>query len=100
MMTDTTDTTSHVIIKLLKTLDELAFEQFGRPQQIQLRMALIRCRMSDLPEPVGEWERASGDSVCPVCNEYFGAHPMDWREIGCGDVPFLKILCNGRRVKL
>ncbi len=94
------DATGQVIERLLATLDPLTRQQFGKPEQICLKRSLDRCGLSDIPEPVGEFERASGEYVCEICGQEYFAHPMDWRVIGHGDVPFLNILCNGRRVKL
>jgi len=44
--------------------------------------------------------RASGDCVCDVCGDQYRHHPHDMKQLGYGDEPFLRVLCNGRRVKL
>ena len=61
-----------------------------------------RVGMSIYPDVVGDpnGERADGRCLCPVCGEEYAVHPDDWRLIGYGNVPFLVILCDGRRVKL
>lgn len=58
--------------------------------------------MSHYPPLSGDpsGERCSGDMLCDVCGQEYTVHPMDWRVIGYGDVPFLNVLCDGRRVKL
>lgn len=40
------------------------------------------------------------DCLCERCGQPFAHHPMDWRVIGYGNVPFLNVLCGGERVKL
>jgi len=44
--------------------------------------------------------RASGDCVCEVCGDQYRHHPHDMKQLGYNDEPFLRVLCNGRRVKL
>lgn len=50
--------------------------------------------------------RASGDCVCRVCNKTYRNHPYDEKILsGIADWdgkfrPFLRIICDGTRVKL
>lgn len=88
--------------RLRLALDPAAREEFGEPEEIILRRAMTQCGMSDYPPVSGDpsGTRASGDCICEKCGQTFYAHPMDWRVIGYGNVPFLNVLCNGERVKL
>jgi hypothetical protein len=44
--------------------------------------------------------RASGDVVCEECGDTYYHHPRDMRQLSDLDLPFLRVLCDGRRVKL
>lgn len=50
-----------------------------------------------LPE---SFVRASGESICPTCSKKYYDHPLDQETLDYQDRPFLRILCNGLRVKL
>ncbi len=43
---------------------------------------------------------ASGESICKACCRKYYAHPPDLDTLDNQNRPFLKILCNGLRVKL
>jgi len=47
-----------------------------------------------------EFSLACGDCVCEQCKKLYVDHPMDWDILDFQDLPFLNILCDGRRVKL
>lgn len=91
-----------VIPNLKQSMDVAALREFGEIEQMILRHWMEKCGLEELPPPVGDLhgERCSGDMVCETCGELYYAHPMDWRVIGYGHVPFLNVLCDGRRVKL
>lgn len=90
------------IEKVKGLLDPAAREQFRELEQWMLDRALRECGLEEYPAVSGDpsGERASDDMLCQVCGKDYLTHPMDWRLIGYGDVPFLNILCDGRRVKL
>lgn len=44
--------------------------------------------------------RASGDCVCVLCGKEYRKHPHDMDDLGYDGEPFLRLLCDGRRVKL
>ena len=44
--------------------------------------------------------RASGDSICEICGEEFRNHSVDKSQRDWDGNTFLRILCNGDRVKL
>lgn len=48
----------------------------------------------------GEVTRMSGEALCPVCSHPALSHPMCDRIKDQDNVPFLHVLCDGRRVKL
>lgn len=60
------------------------------------------------PKPVGDWFRASGDCLCPVCLGEYRLHPEaesvykdpNHYEFSPGELLSLKLLCNGWRVHL
>lgn len=87
---------------LAETLDPKARREFGLVERRILIASLEKVGMLIYPTVSGspEGERASGDMLCYFCGQEYFAHPMDWRVIGFGDVPFLNVLCDGRRVKL
>jgi hypothetical protein len=51
------------------------------------------------PNPRDLFIRACGDSVC-VCGQDYYSHPPDWQELSYQRQPFLRVLCDGTRVKL
>lgn len=85
-----------------RSLSGAARGNFGRIERMLLVRAMRAVGMQRYPDVVGDpsGERAHGECLCDVCGKEFFAHPMDWRLIGYGDVPFLNVLCDGRRVKL
>lgn len=52
--------------------------------------------------PTGESKivRASGDAICPECGEPYRKHPHDEEILDYDDRPFLRIACDGTRLKL
>ena len=88
--------------KLIASLDPQVRQEFREIEQCMLVRSMDACGMEGYPPVVGpkEGERASGDMVCEQCGLEYAAHPLDWRVIGYGNVPFLNVLCDGRRVKL
>ena len=44
--------------------------------------------------------RASGECICDKCGKEYWRHPRDKENLDFHGEPFLKILCNGDRVKL
>lgn len=49
--------------------------------------------------------RASGECICPACKLPYRKHPFDTKVFGLEDhngvrQPFLRVLCDGTRVKL
>ena len=87
---------------LLMSMDKAARLEFREFEQLTLRRSMALCGMSELPEVTGEpnGERCSGQTICEKCGQDYFSHPMDWRQIGYGNVPFNNILCSGKRVKL
>jgi len=84
-------------------LDTLAAKhQFGKYERLTLKHDMEACGMTRYPAVTGDpdGERASAFMVCETCGRDYGAHPMDWRVIGYGGMPFLNVLCDGRRIKL
>lgn len=49
-----------------------------------------------------EFRRAGGDVICDTCGKPYRKHPMDERPeaLSYQGEPFLRVLCNGERVKL
>jgi len=90
------------ISQLVASLDPVTRQAFGPMEQFSLEKSLTRCGMTCYP-PAPEHEvfdRADGLVFCNTCGQEYAQHPMDWRVIGYGNVPFLNVLCDGRRVKL
>jgi hypothetical protein len=44
--------------------------------------------------------RCSGDCVCDVCGDEYRHHPHDMKELDHNGEPFLRVRCDGRRLKL
>ena len=85
---------------LVNQLDDRSLLEFGIVERICLLRSMQQCLMTRLPDPTSDCDRCSGDFICDECDQPFFSHPLDWRVIGYGNVPFLNILCDGRRVKL
>jgi len=64
----------------------------------QLALAVL----AETEEQLVEFKRAGADCVCPTCLSNYREHPLDRRPEARGDndQPFLRVLCNGERVKL
>jgi hypothetical protein len=90
------------IARVRKSLPDEALANFRPMEERSLRLAMLRCGLKRYPDRSGPWEgfRASGQMVCEKCDCDYYSHPMDWRIIGHGNVPYLHVLCDGRRVKL
>ena len=85
-----------------KDLPPEAAQEFGPIERVCLEQSMLLCGMEEYPALVGDpsGERCSGEMICEKCGQEYFVHPMDWRVIGYGNVPFLNVLCDGRRVKL
>lgn len=90
------------LANLRATMDEATRSEFGDIEELMLLRSMERVGMREYPEVAGDpcGFRACGDVLCDTCGHSYADHPMDWRMIGYGNVPFLNILCGGRRVKL
>lgn len=88
--------------QLAAGLDPSARKEFSDAYRRILLLSMERCGMTEYPPVRGEpdYDRASGDMVCSMCDCHYHEHPLDWRLIGYGNVPFLVVLCDGSRVKL
>jgi len=51
-------------------------------------------------EPSESFIRASGDVTCAVCGDYYRHHPSDMKQVDHDGHPFLRVRCDGRRLKL
>lgn len=58
--------------------------------------------LGETEEPTVPYRRAGGGSVCPSCFSRYREHPLDRRPEAMSDTeePWLRVLCNGERVKL
>lgn len=90
------------LASLRRSLDAATLAEFTEIDAITLVRAMDKCGMDGYPQRIGRFdgERASGEQICEVCGQDYYSHPLDWRIIGYGNVPFLNILCTGERVKL
>jgi hypothetical protein len=54
------------------------------------------------PQPSNgtDFRRASGWVTCSDCGKMYFDHPHDTEQLGYDSKPFLRVLCNGDRVKL
>ena len=88
--------------ELIASLDQQARQEFREIDQCMLVRSMDACGMEQYPQLSGpaEGERTNCNMICEQCGLEYGTHPMDWRVIGYGNVPFLTVLCDGRRVKL
>ena len=83
-------------------IEPTAVFNFGPMEKVCLIRSMRACNMTEYPPVSGDpdGERVSGQLICEKCGKDYYSHPMDWRVIGYGNVPFLNVLCDGRRVKL
>lgn len=90
------------IERLRASLDPAARAEFGYPEEVILRRSMEKVGMTEYPPLEGDHngDRSYGDAICEDCECTYWQHPPDWRVIGYGNVPFLNVLCDGRRVKL
>ncbi len=96
------DALENWIATLRQSFPPAVQQEFGVLEQLALHQQMLRCHMAEYPAVNGDphGERSSGFCVCERCGQEYGDHPYDWRIIGYGNVPFLTVLCDGRRVKL
>lgn len=47
-----------------------------------------------------EMVRVSGEAICPECGKKYVDHPYDTRQVDWEGYPFLRVACDGRRLKL
>lgn len=94
--------TVNAVQQLISEMDDATRQNFTALEQWFLFRSMKICEMDRLPDVTGDpsGEYCGGAVTCNVCGEECYSHPMDWRLIGYGNVPFLRILCDGRRVKL
>lgn len=52
------------------------------------------------PDPRGDFIRTSGSCLCSICGLDYYAHPHDWEELSYQGEPFLRVACDGTRLKL
>ncbi len=45
------------------------------------------------------WRRASGMTLCPLCQKEYHRHPFDIKHLDSLNEPWLRKLCNGDLVK-
>lgn len=88
--------------QVCESLDLEARERFTRLERVFLTRSMLRCGLAEYPAVSGDPHgvRASGQAICTRCGHVYLDHPLDYRVIGHGDVPFLHVLCDGVRVKL
>lgn len=90
------------IEQIAALLDPAALVEFGEVERLTLAKHFELVGMDHYPDLTGDphGERADGMTTCDQCGCTYFDHPPDWRVIGYGNVPFLNVLCDGRRVKL
>lgn len=72
----------------------------GMPPQDARQLAVFimnRANEADEQEP---FIRADQNTVCEVCGDIYRHHPHDMKQLGINDEPFLRVRCDGRRLKL
>lgn len=106
-MSKTTDVAFQVQLEkfmrsLIKSMDQRVWENFTPIESALLRVEMTRCGMSSYPEMGKQriFNCADSNCECSQCGLLYSEHPLDWTQIGHGDVPFLNVLCDGERVKL
>lgn len=65
----------------------------GRSRMEAAKQSILRLAGQDVV-------RVSGDCVCPECGRQYREHPHDTRQLAWDGQPFLRIACDGRRLKL
>lgn len=95
-------TSREFVEELRLSLPMSALREYGPVEREILARQMDSVEMTHYPDLVGDpnGERADGSMECEVCGKLYFDHPSDWRVIGYGNVPFLTVLCDGRRVKL
>lgn len=97
-----TKTIEETIEQIVSSLDAATLAEFRNPERWNLREQMKRCGMTEYPAVSGDPNgfRCSGEMICEKCGQDYYTHPIDWRVIEYGNVPFLNVLCDGQRVKL
>lgn len=71
----------------------------GDPPVLILEHQDRRFHMREVFKPE-DFIRASGDVVCDECGDSYYHHPCDMKQLDNEDRPFLRVACDGRRLKL
>lgn len=77
-----------------------AVSWLGLPPDDARQLAVFimnRANEADESEP---FFRSSGDCVCEVCGDTYRHHPHDMKQLDHQGEPFLRVRCDGRRLKL
>jgi hypothetical protein len=72
----------------------------GMPPKEARKLAVFmmaRANEADTAEP---FIRASGRVICEACGDTYAHHPSDMKQVDMDGHPFLKVRCDGRRLKL
>lgn len=65
----------------------------GRARMEAAKRSILRLSGQDMV-------RISGECVCPECGKKYREHPYDMRQLSYDGQPYLRIACDGRRIKL
>ena len=84
-----------VIIDFGKSVKWIGMEPEGARQFAVFVMN--RANEADEQEP---FIRADHNTVCEVCGDVYRNHPHDMKQLGMNNEPFLRVRCDGRRLKL
>ncbi len=68
--------------------------------EINRRLWEVRQTACYPEEYLPEWKAVSGAALCPDCHEPYRDHPYDLAALNNQRVPFLRICCDGLRVRV
>lgn len=77
------------LVEVWKCVEGCPAEELGDP-------ARFFKQVQETPEAV----RAGGECTCPTCGNLYRQHPYDMKVLDWEGHPFIKVLCDGTRVKL
>jgi hypothetical protein len=64
------------------------------------KFAVFIMEMANVADSHEPFIRVSGECVCEVCGDKYWRHPHDMKQLDSNGEPFLKVRCDGRRLKL
>lgn len=72
----------------------------GMSSEDARKMAVYLMKQANAADDIEPFIRSAGDVACEVCGDTYRHHPYDMKMVDHEGHPFLRVRCDGRRLKL